>query len=382
MKKAIQLGAGNIGRGFIGALLSGAGYEVVFADVSEPIIEALNRDKGYCVHILDTECRDIEVTNVRAVNSTTDAVVEEMATAEIITTAVGPVVLARVAPTIAKAIKARMTAGTKSPLHVIACENAVRASSFLKTEVYKALDAETVAYADANVGFVDSAVDRIVPPVRLEKFTDVVVETFFEWDVEKSGFIGEIPAIDGMTVVENLEAYVERKLFTLNTGHAITAYLGCLKGYATIDKAIADEVILRIVQSAMTESGTGLVRKHNLDMNAQMAYIQKILSRFRNAHLNDDVTRVGREPLRKLLPTDRLIKPLMTAYNFGLPVDHMIIGVAAALNYNNPDDAQSVELQADISEIGVKETLKKRSELKDEELLERIEELYFQVAKL
>jgi mannitol-1-phosphate 5-dehydrogenase len=48
--------------------------------------------------------------------------------------------------------------------------------------------------------------------VKSENFIDVVVERYHEWDVERSGFRGEIPQIQGMTIVKNLEAYLERKL--------------------------------------------------------------------------------------------------------------------------------------------------------------------------
>ena len=73
MKQAIQIGAGNIGRGFIGALLSQAGWHVTFADVVEPIIEALNRDHGYTVHILDKDPGEIAISNVDGVLSTSPA---------------------------------------------------------------------------------------------------------------------------------------------------------------------------------------------------------------------------------------------------------------------------------------------------------------------
>lgn len=53
MKKVIQFGAGNIGRGFIGLVLEQAGYHVVFADVNQDVIDKLNSDKSYTVHVTD-----------------------------------------------------------------------------------------------------------------------------------------------------------------------------------------------------------------------------------------------------------------------------------------------------------------------------------------
>ena len=38
---AVMYGGGNIGRGFIGALLSQSGYRVTFIDVAAPVVEHL-----------------------------------------------------------------------------------------------------------------------------------------------------------------------------------------------------------------------------------------------------------------------------------------------------------------------------------------------------
>lgn len=372
MKTAVQFGAGNIGRGFIGTLLHQAGYHVVFADVAAPIIDKINADKTYTVHVMDVECQDIPITNISGVNSTTPQCVDIIADADLVTTAVGLVILPRIAPTIAAAIEKRAASGKKEYMNMIACENAIRASSQLKKAVYERLSDQGKAYADEYVGFPDCAVDRIVPPVKSENFIDVVVESYYEWDVEKSGFKGEIPQIPGMTLVDELMAYIERKLFTLNTGHCITAYLGKLKGLPTIDSAIADPEIFSVVSKAMAESGAGLVQKHGFDPEKHRAYIQKIIGRFKNPYLQDDVTRVGREPLRKLSPTDRLVSPLTTAAGFGLPVDHLIVGMGAALRYDNPEDAQSVQLQQMIAQKGVKKTAREVTGISDEALLDKV----------
>lgn len=380
MKKAIQFGAGNIGRGFIGGLLSNSGYHVVFADVNEAILNGINNDKQYKILVKDVECFDQTITNISAVSSITDDIIKEIEEAEIITTAVGPLVLKRIAPTIAKGIQARKNNGNKNYLNIIACENAVGATAILKEEVLKCLNEEETAYLEEYIGFPNCSVDRIVPPCTNENPLDVTVENFYEWNVEEAKIKGEIPRIEGMNLVGDLIAYVERKLFTLNTGHAITAYLGTLKGYKTIDEAIKDEEIATIVKAAMQESGQGLVKKHGLDLEAHYKYIDKILNRFKNPYLNDDVKRVGREPLRKLSAKDRLVNPLMTAKSYGISVDNLIIGVGAALHYNNEEDAQSVELQQTIKDLGVKEAVKKISSIEDEDLLNKIEKAYNELA--
>lgn len=383
MKRAIQFGAGNIGRGFIGALLSKSGYHVVFADVNEEIISKINEDKCYTIHIMDVECKDEKVENISGVISTSDEILEEIRTSDIITTAVGPVVLPRIASTIANGIKLRKITGVTSYLNIVACENAIKASSQLEEEVKKYLNEEEIAYLNEYVGFSNCSVDRIVPPVKSENILDVVVENFYEWNVEEKAFKGEIPKIYGMNLADNLMAYIERKLFTLNTGHAITAYFGYLKGYNTVDESIKDEVIHDLVKKAMIESGQGLIAKYNFDKEEHFKYIDKIIGRFKNPYLKDDVARVGREPLRKLNENDRLIKPLMTAKSFNLDIDNLLLGVGAALNYNNEEDSQSVELQSLISEKGVKESLAHVANLaQEQEILSKVEKYYNEVKSI
>ena len=395
MKKAIQFGAGNIGRGFIGAVLEKAGYHVVFADVNEQIVDRINRDKGYTVQIMDTVCEEVRITDISAVDSRSPELAQQIAEAEIVTTAVGLTILPRIAGAIAAGIEARREQGVEQPLNVIACENGVRATSQLKAAVLTHLDAAGQAYCEQCVGFPDCSVDRIVPPVKSENPIDVVVERFFEWNVERAAFKGAVPEIPGMNPADNLIAYIERKLFTLNTGHAITAYLGRMKGYMTICQSISDEQIHAVVKAAMRESGRGLVMKgymticqsisdeqihavvkaamresgrglvarYGFDRDAHFAYIDKIIGRFTNPYLCDDVTRVGREPLRKLSAGDRLVKPVLTARQYGIGTPNLLLGIGAALHYDNPEDPQSVEMIAMTARLGAAAAVAEIAEL-------------------
>ncbi|MCD9210524.1 mannitol-1-phosphate 5-dehydrogenase [Vibrio cholerae] len=381
-KNAVHFGAGNIGRGFIGKLLADANIAVTFADVNEPLVDQLSHQQEYKVKVVGSECKMETVSHVTAVNSASEALIERIIKTDLVTTAVGPTVLDIIAKTIAKGLSARFAAGNTQPLNIIACENMVRGTTHLKQQVYQFLTTEEQQQADVLVGFVDSAVDRIVPPLQAanDDPLEVTVESFSEWIVDEQQFKGEIPQIEGMEKTDNLMAFVERKLFTLNTGHCVTAYLGCLKGHRTIREAIEDPSIHAQVKQAMQESGEVLIRRYGFDRALHSAYIEKILSRFANPYLVDEVDRVGRQPLRKLSANDRLIKPLLGTIEYGLPNGMLLKGIAAALKYRNSSDPQAVELQQSIEKEGVRSTLARYTGLAAESVeAQQIEALYQQM---
>ncbi len=377
--KALHFGAGNIGRGFIGKLLADSGVQVIFADVNDTVIDLLKSQGGYNVKIVGDSVNTVEtVSNVSAINSKDEnALIALFNEVDLVTTAVGPNVLKIISATIAKGLTARFAAGNNKPLNIIACENMVRGTTFLKEQVFAHLSPEWQTKAEQYVGFVDSAVDRIVPPVQTDEKDPllVTVEEFSEWIVDQTQFKGDIPKIKGMELTDNLMAFVERKLFTLNTGHAVTAYYGKAKGYQWVKESIEDENVKAFVKAVMQESGAVLIKRYGFDPQAHAAYIEKILKRFANPYLADDVDRVGREPLRKLSYNDRLIKPLRGTLEYGLPNDNLIRAVAVALSYRNAKDPQALEL-AQALQQDVEAAVRKYTELQDEAVLSKISQTY------
>lgn len=160
--KALHFGAGNIGRGFVGVILHNAGYELVFADVAAPLIDALNSNDSYTVHEVGQDPKDITITGFSGVNSAEDkdALLAHIADADVITTAVGPTVLKIIAPTIAEGLRQRAATsdGSKGKVAVMACENAINATDGLAEAIH-----QEFPEVDEVAIFANTAVDRIVP---------------------------------------------------------------------------------------------------------------------------------------------------------------------------------------------------------------------------
>ena len=356
MKKAVLIGAGQFGRGGIARILENAGYYVVLADINRAVIDDIIARGGYTVRCADDgSCT--EVRNVTAMLSSDPNLIAEMLDCELICTCVGPLALEKVAPLIARGLSARRKAGRKETVNVLACENAIGNTSVLKRYVFAELPEEERIYAKTYVGFPDCAIDSIIPPVQDAAPADVTVERYCEWDALKSGFRGDIPEIRGLAVVEDLTPYIERKLFTLNGPNAVTGCYGWLKGYETVQQALADPEIFDLVYQMMVEAGEMLSRRHGFASEEMLRYRTFIMDRFRNPAIPDPCERVEREPIRKLSPSDRITAPMNNALKLGMDPGAYYRGIAVVMAYDNPAEEQSAEIQRRIRDTGFRRAL-------------------------
>lgn len=350
--KAVHFGAGNIGRGFVGLILHNAGYELVFADVNAELIDALAATPSYLVREVGDGAKTSTVDNYRALNSASnlDGVIAEIATADVVTTAVGPNILRFVAPAIAAGLEAR-DAGLPA-LAVMACENAINATDILKAEVLSALGDPS---AIAKGVFANTAVDRIVPGQPEGAGLDVTVESFFEWAVEDTAFGGAVPNIPEAHFVSDLAPFIERKLFTVNTGHATAAYNGFVAGASSLSEALAIPSVMEAVRAVLAETKALLIAKHDFAPEVQQQYIETNLLRFANPELSDTVDRVGRQPLRKLSRHERFVGPAAELAERGLGSAALVATIGAALRFDVPEDPQSVELAALLTALSARD---------------------------
>jgi mannitol-1-phosphate 5-dehydrogenase len=363
MKQAIIFGAGNIGRGFIGQLYSESGYEVTFVDVDRPLLDILNERGRYAIRLVTNEqTEEVTVGPVRALHSgDLDAVTEAVSRAEIGATAVGAGILKHIAPAVAAGITRRAQLGAAAPFNLILCENLHGAAAIFREMVLAALPPEHHGYLAVHIGFVDTVIARMVPPLtpelRAEDPSLIIVEPYKELPVDRDGFIGEPPPIVGMIPYAPFSFFTDRKLYIHNAGHAVLGYLGYLAGYEYGYQSLADDEIYLQARGAMEESALALTRKYRPAPGALMANIEDLLHRFGNRALGDTILRLGRDPVRKLAHSDRLVGAALNALAQGVTPVNLVTGIAAGLRFAHPDDPVAQQVQAQLREHGIERVL-------------------------
>lgn len=337
MKTFVQYGAGNIGRGFIGALFSAAGYHVRFIDINMEIIDALNSRGSYPVEIVSPKgSRDVTVGNVSGILGTdTAAVAEAIAEASLMATAVGVNILPRIVKNIAAGLRLRWEKGNTAPLNIIICENLLDADKLLHRLLGEELTPRERLLLDERVGLVEASIGRMVPvmteAMKKGDCLRVCVERYGQLPVDAAAFKGEPPAVPGLHPFTPFEYFIRRKLFVHNMGHALTAYAGSLLGLEYIWQSVQVPVIKLMAQRAMTESARALSGRFGVPLPEILQNIDDLLLRFANIALGDTVERVGRDTRRKLSAGDRFCAAARLCESEGIEPVYICAGLACGL---------------------------------------------------
>ncbi len=334
---AVMYGGGNIGRGFIGGLLSQSGYRVTFIDVAEPVVKHLQEKGCYPVRYVSSDgYEDVLIENVTAVNGNdTEAASDAIANCDIMATAVGARILKFIVPNIVAGLRKRWAANG-APLNIIVCENLMDANLVVEGMIKEQLTDEEKAKFDETVGLVEASIGRMVP-IQTEAMKDgepmrVCVERYGFLPTDKAAFKGQIPQIKNMVPFAPFDFYIKRKLYIHNMGHATCAYLGDLLGLEYIYQSIDVADVRILVQNAMLESAVALSGKYGVNMAEIVMHVTDLLNRFTNAALGDTCFRVGGDPGRKLSPDDRLIGSSTLALAQGITPAYIAVGAAAGLH--------------------------------------------------
>jgi len=334
--KAVMYGGGNIGRGFIGALLSQSGYQVTFIDVAEPVVKHLQEKKCYPIrYVYSGGHEDVLVENVTAVNGNDlEAASDAIAQCDIMATAVGARILKFIVPNIVAGLRKRWAANG-GPLNIIICENLMDANKVLEGMLKEQLTEAECALFDQTVGLVEASIGRMVP-VQTDEMKDgepmrVCVERYGYLPTDKDAFKGGVPEIKNMVPFAPFDFYIKRKLYVHNMGHATCAYLGDLLGLEYIYQSVDVADVRILVQNAMLESAMALSNKYGASLSDLQMHITDLLGRFTNEALKDTCQRVGGDPARKLNAEDRLIGSSKLALKQGITPAYIAVGAAAGV---------------------------------------------------
>ena len=370
MKKVVQFGAGNIGRGFLGQLFFESNYQIIFVDLNQKLVDLLNKERKYPILIVGPGSKRVAIKNFLALPaSQKEEIVKEIERADLLSTSVGAQAIRGIIPFLAEGIKRRAEKKIKEPINLIICENLLNSAKTIKKWLKEELKETYWKYLEEKVGLVETVVSRMVSPtpeeIRKKEPLLILTEEYHILPVGKDDFKGKIPDIEGFLPVENIAAYEKRKLFLHSLAHSICAYFGYLKGYRFIYQAIEDKEIREIVDGALSESNRALLKWGRrlssvpiFSPEENRIYIEDFLKRIDNPELGDTVFRVGRDPLRKLSPEERLIGSAKLCQKMGIIPKKISLACAAALCYNYPEDEQAFLLQRKISSEGIEKVLK------------------------
>ncbi len=334
----VIFGAGKIGRSFIGQLFGKAGYEVVFVDIDRSLVDELNEKEAYPVVSKGPDQEDfLVIKNVSAIHAQDrNSVVEAITKTDVMAISVGKNALQELAPVVASGLLEREKNSPGRVLDIILAENMRSADLFFREKLREILPSSYPL--EKRIGLVETSIGKMVPIMALDDLKEDPLQVFAEpynsLILDRLGFLGEIPHIKEFALKDNIKAWVDRKSFIHNLGHAAAAYYGhyLLPNTPYMHEVLKNRRVFDFARQVMYEAAELLmaVYPNEFIMEGLTHHINDLLSRFQNQNLGDTIFRVGSDLKRKLGPDDRFMATIRLAIEkkvaYGMILEAMAMG--------------------------------------------------------
>ena len=341
----VQWGAGNIGRSFIGQIFARNGWQVTFVDVDSDLIHQLNQAGGYkVIEVTDQSEQPIDIRGIRAIHGQdTDQVAQAVLHATMISISVGKQVLPKVLPDLAKHLAYRYDLRPDEPIDLLISENMTDGAEYVRSQLRQAMTTfERIDVPlDTYVGLIETSLGKMVPIQTSQDPLTLYAEPYNTLVVDRRGFLGPLPLIPQLKAVDSMKAWVVKKLYVHNLGHAAAAYLGYQAHPEStyLWEVLQDPLVKDRVRNAMDLGAQVVQRQFPGIFSTQELddHIEDLIIRFQNRALGDTIYRVGRDVGRKLSWDDRIGGALLAAHRYGLGVDGLAQVFLAALDFRATD---------------------------------------------
>ena len=334
-KKVLIFGAGAIGRGFIATLFNEKNFEIHFADIDSKLVKNLNKKKNYLIGI--TQGNSYIKKNInfkRAFDINRDKI--DIENFDVVFSCVGPNNCYKNSEIY------------KNSKLLISCENDIETVEKLK---------DLTGNKNIYFGIPDVITSNTAPKNFLKRDKLSLISEDGILVIEKNKFKFPFPI---QSVQKNfLYKHWICKLYIHNAPHAVAAYLGHLKNLKFIHESMENKKINKIVLGCIHEITKGLISSNTIDKKFAMFYMKKEIKRFSNKKLCDPISRVAREPLRKLGKNNRLVRALNVGMFYNKIPINCIKGIMAAISYYNQSDEESKHMRVLINNFGKRHILEK-----------------------
>lgn len=348
-------GAGSIGKSVAGYVFHKLGFEVLFVDISKFVVDDINTRKNYKIFRSSNDSSPQMVDKISALNLDNEEMIyDTICNVDYICTAVGIQGLDSVIPVLVKGIEARKAASIVNPLNILLCENHSGMYSFTMEKLKAHLNYEELE----GIHLIETSIERMTKPFSRKEYEfDVLAEEFYPVIISRDRVRKDdlyFKNQEYFFLVENIQAYYYRKLYTNNLGHAVLGYIGYLRGYKSIIQSVKDLEINTIMRGALGEAGKMLIARYDFRESDIISHLEKLVSRFSNEGLNDEIERVIRCPMRKLSRSERLVAPAVLCLECGIYPANIIKTIHHVVHYINQNDQQSIELNSLYKKYGMK----------------------------